>query len=88
MYNYGTEKPNILTDEGQRQFLKVRDKVNSLLKQSGAVMLGWVGGSWEQMACIDRMVELGELEEIGAPASCGQARVFCRPNDRLHPRFR
>lgn len=91
-YSYHTEKGKLLTDEGQKQFLAVRDHVNYLLNLSGAVMMNKVkrcpSGGWEAMACIDRMVELGELEEIGAPASCGQARVFVKPDDRLHPRFR
>ena len=95
MYNYETEKPKILTDEGQKRFLKTRDYVNALLDRSGAVMMGdAMGGpdspcsSWEAMAYVDRMVELGEIEEVGAPASCGQARIFARPVDLKHPRFR
>lgn len=49
MYQYESEKQRIFTDEGQRAFLKVRDKVQSHLKQSGAFTLGSVmvaGDTW------------------------------------------
>ncbi len=92
-YDYQIERENLLTDEGQKKFLRVRDHVNGLLDSAGALMMIRAidvvsGDGWEAMACIDRMVELKELEEVGAPAQCGQARVFARPHDRLHPRFR
>ena len=33
MYNYQQEKQNIFTENGQVMFMKIRDKVNSLLKE-------------------------------------------------------
>jgi len=85
MYQYEDEKPKILTDDGQRMFLKIRDNANRRLEEAGAVRMGnaisGIGGGdgWSMMACMDRMVELGEIVEIGAEAySAGQNRVFVK----------
>lgn len=83
MYNYQTEKSKIFTEDGQKTFLKIRDKVQQLLKQSGAVMLqnaisGVTGETWLQLACIDRLVELKEIKEITPSGVMGQDRVFVK----------
>lgn len=85
MYNYETQKANIYTDDGLRLFVGIRDQVHALLKQAGAVRMqeairlpNGIGAadSWTMIACVDRMVELGELLEI-TPSDCaGQYRVF------------
>ena len=81
MYNYQTEKSKIFTEAGQETFLKIRDKVQQLLKQSGAVMMqnaisGVTGDVWLHMACVDRLVELKEIREITKENVAGQHRVF------------
>jgi hypothetical protein len=82
MYNYQTQKPHILTDEGQRMFLKIRDHVSALLSKSGAVTMGKAidgtggGDSWDMLACVDRLVELGEIREIPQGDVPGQCRIF------------
>lgn len=82
-YRYEDLKASIFSEQGQRMFLSIRDQVRRHLRESGAVMMehaisGQTGGSWEMLACVDRMVELGELWELefpnGTPA--GQHRVF------------
>jgi hypothetical protein len=83
MYNYETEKKEIFTEDGQVMFLKIRDNVNDLLKKAGAVRMQeaiakTTGSSWTMLACVDRMVELGELREITANGIAGQHRVFTR----------
>lgn len=81
-YDYQTERPWIFTDEGQRQFLKIRDRVKELIETAGAVRMqeaalsGFTGSSWQLIACVDRMVELGEIKEISRPGCVGQDRVF------------
>lgn len=85
-HNYNTEKEKLFTDEGQRLFLKVRDKVMSLLEAAGAFqmekilsMRGIPSDTWLCLTCVDRMVELGEIIEIDKYGSkCGQHRVFIR----------
>ena len=78
MYKYEEEKPKLFTDEGQRMFLKIRDKTHELLNQSGAVaMIKATGGdSWMMLACVDRLVELGEIKEINYDAPAAQCRIF------------
>lgn len=85
MYNYAESKRNIFTDEGQRLFLAIRDKTEKLLKDAGAarcqeMVAGNTGSSWDMLACVDRMVELGEICEITASGVRGQDRVFVRVN--------
>jgi hypothetical protein len=70
-YSYEELRPGVLTDEGQRRFLKVRDHVFKLLDAheiaTGERMmagLGLGGTNWDAMACIDRMVELGEIRVV------------------------
>lgn len=86
MYNYEKEKPFLFTDEGQRKFLKVRDRVKGLLKLAGCVRMQeaiqeCTGSSWESLACVDRLVELKELQEIEQPGVMGQHRLFVLPYD-------
>lgn len=69
MYDYDKEKAWVFTDEGQRMFLRVRNKVQEMLGVAGAVTAGVLlrslsGDTWKMMACIDRLVELGELRKI------------------------
>lgn len=84
MYNYKEEKSKLFTEDGQVMFLKIRDKVNAIIEKSGAMTMGniiqGIGGiSWTQMACVDRMVELGELYEVSLlrPVA-GQHRIFTK----------
>lgn len=83
MYKYKDEKPNLFTDDGQRLFLHIRDKVNFLLSKSGAVTMEKAiydcsGDTWEKMACVDRMVELNEIREIPQENPLGQHRIFIK----------
>ena len=64
-------------------FLEIRDKTQKLLKQSGAVRLAEIishvsGDTWTMLACIDRMIELGEIREIPQGEVSAQARIFVR----------
>lgn len=68
-YSYEVQKKELFTDEGQKLFLKIRDRVGELIETAGAfrqqeAFLGMTGSSWDMIACIDRLVELGEIVEI------------------------
>ncbi len=82
MYNYKEQRNKIFTDEGQKDFLKLRDKVNKLLDISGAFMIENVLGvnvnTDMTLTCIDRIVELGEIIEIKRDGVFAQHRVFIR----------
>lgn len=82
MYRYNELKGRLFSDEGQRMLLKVRDFVHASLKSAGAVRMqeaiGAAGGgdSWTMLACVDRLVELGEIREVTTGNVAGQNRVF------------
>ncbi len=70
MYKYDEIKPKIFKEENQEEFLAVRDRVHKLLENVGAVKLENVFSTlhvsdtdmW--LAYMDRLVELGEIQEI------------------------
>lgn len=80
-YSYLAEKPKLFTEDGQRDFLKVRDRAHKLLAEAGAFMMFSAledisGDTWVMMAHVDRLVELGEIREITNGNVAGQHRVF------------
>ena len=85
MYSYEAERPKLFTEDMQRIFLQVRDKAAGLVAKSGAVLMGniitGIGGTdtWKLMACVDRLVELGELREVSCQPGRGQDRIFIKP---------
>ncbi len=84
-YEYAAERAAIFTEDGQAMFLKIRDNADRLILNAGAarmleIMKGVTGDSWGMLACVDRLVELGELREVTSPNSvAGQHRIFTRP---------
>lgn len=75
------QRPWLFTEAGQDMFLEVRDRTHKLIQQAGAVRLdkaiaGATGDSWHMMACLDRMVERGEIREIPRRGCAGQHRIF------------
>ncbi len=83
MYKYENLKPQIFTEEGQEMFLKTYEGVKDLISKSGSITMGkamnfsGAGDSWMQMACVDRMVEMGALREIQQTQEpAGQNRIF------------
>lgn len=83
MYNYQNERSKLFTDEGQKTFLKIRDRCKRLLHIAGAFRANEAtsevsGDTWLHLACLDRMLELGEIVEM--PRDCwAQYRVFTSP---------
>jgi hypothetical protein len=81
-YHYQDHRAWLFTEDGQVTFLKVRDKTKELLAlagacQSGKMTAGLTGDSWCHLACVDRLVELGEICEVTKPGEVwGQHRVF------------
>lgn len=83
-YNYEEEKKVIFTDQGQRTFLAIRDATHALMAKAGAARMDAIiresnvaGDSWLLLACVDRLRELGEIEEVVTfPVSPTQYRIF------------
>jgi len=83
MYNYTEIRPQLFTEEGQRVFLKIRDNAHRLCTEAGCVRAqeAWArcaGDDWLRLACIDRLVELGEIRELTGKDVPGQHQVFVR----------
>lgn len=60
--------------------LQIRDIAKKLLDESGAVRMEKLfvsGKAWDSMACVDLLVERGELQEITSGMDvAGQHRVY------------
>lgn len=86
MYQYEKERDKVFTDEGQRMFLRIRDCFRNRIQQAGCVRLqegisnAGGGDSWTMLACVDRLVELGEIREISQAGVAVQHRIFVGVN--------
>lgn len=84
MYRYSEVRNTLFTEEGLVMFTKVRDFVHKALAVSGAVRMqecmnaAGGGEAWMMLACVDRLVEMGELREVLQVGVCGQHRVFVK----------
>ena len=79
-YEYKTEREQLRTDSGMQMLLQVRDNVKRLLDTAGAFQAdkawkGVTGSSWTMLACLDYLVEIGEIVELPRQA-WAQHRVF------------
>lgn len=81
-YSYAAERAEIFTESGQETFLKIRDNAHKLIKLAGSATMGKLmsapgvyGSSWTAMACVHRLVELGELRSVWNEGA-GQDEVF------------
>jgi len=84
MYKYEDLKPELFLEENQVKFLRIRDKTHQLLKdqkfvEMGDIIQGINAGTWFSMACVDRLLEIGEIMERGqAEGTVGQHRIFTK----------
>lgn len=66
-------------------FLKIRDAAKHHLHAAGAVRADKLinsagdGDSWVMLACIDRLVELGELRELKQEGCWFQYKIYTEP---------
>lgn len=82
-YDYTKERHNVFTDEGQKMFLKIRDRTQMLIKISGACTIekiidgkGILGDTFIMLACIDRLEELGEIRKIHRDGVSTQRQIY------------
>ena len=83
MYNYEEQKKSIFTAQGQRLLDSFRKRIKELNRSGSScftafdLMKAHAGDSWDMLACIDMLVELGEITEIEQQGYVkGQDRVF------------
>lgn len=81
-YQYEKERPHVFTDEGQRKLLKIWEWVDklpvSVFTLGDALSIpGVTGDTWNSMACVDRLVELGYIRLIHRGAT-GQENIYGR----------
>lgn len=81
-YSYEIEKPWLFTDDGQREFLKIRDRLRELTDLAGAcsvyaLLCKSSGESWKLLACIDRLIEIKEAQYLRTEGSF-QNRILIR----------
>lgn len=82
-YDYQSERPQLFTEAGQVMLLAVRDKIQALTTSAGACTIekaisGLSGETWTMLACVDRLVELGEIRVIKNPHGMTQHNVIIR----------
>lgn len=68
-YNYKEERPKIFTEEGINMILKIRDNIRKHDNEAGAFTFtgatrGVTGDSWLQLAVMDYLIEIGEIEKV------------------------
>lgn len=84
MYDYKNNRNFVFTEEGQAVFLKIRDNINTLIGMSGAIRMCEAisvacGEVWHLMACVDRLIELGEIKEVTSKEiTRRQDRIFVK----------
>ena len=69
MYDYTTERKVVFTEDGIIKLFAIRDKAQQLLKIAGAfreqeVLSAVTGSSWQALACVDYLVERGEIKRV------------------------
>ena len=83
-YSYATMKEKTLTDEGVNALFAIRDRAHKLIDFAGAcryeVMLKGIhiSDNWLALACVDRLVEMGEIKEVVIPGVPTQWRIFVK----------
>lgn len=81
MYDYHETRPELFTERGAETLLKVRDNVQRIIREGGAVRAqeswkGVDGDSWLMLAALDYLVERDEIREVTNGAPAAQHRVF------------
>ena len=80
MYKYEDFKNIVFLEENQKTFLEIRDQVHKLLSTARYIDMsqaieGIGGSNWDNMAYVDRLLELGEIHEIEV---VGNNRIFTK----------
>lgn len=82
-YDYLSERPHVFTEKGQIMFLAIRDTIQRLTETAGACTIdraisGQSGETWHMLACVDRLVEIGEIRLIKDATRMTQHSIIVR----------
>lgn len=85
MYKYEDYRAQVFLEENQRDFLKIRDQVHTLLESCKYIdmdqaIAGVGGNNWLRMAYVDRLVEMREIFEL--KCTPGSLRLFYKNANR------
>ena len=86
MYDYELEKPKIFTDDGIKILLRIRDGIHKHFETSCAIYLldainnfsASYGGNWFHLACVDFLLEIGDIVEITREGIPTQSRILLK----------
>lgn len=87
MYDYQKRRPFVFTESGVKMLLEIRDKVFSLCKKAGACTMEAAmtsGDSWDMLACVDYLVERGDICKRPGQFSSGQDQILIWITSRLN----
>lgn len=80
-YSYQTERPYVFTEPGVADLIKIRDNVKRLCDLAGCVrtdkaLAALTGDSWNHLACLDYLIERGDIRCITGRDLAAQHQVF------------
>lgn len=85
MYDYQTEKPELLTEHGQDMLLTFHATVLDVFRNRETVSMGELlkaaktsGSTWTQVAYVDYLKEKRVIREISGDNVIGQHRIFIK----------
>lgn len=90
MYDYKDEKHTVFTDDGQKLLFEVSGIITESFKKAGVVIMEHIlnkangNSTWDVMAAVDRIKELGYITEITKTDIAGQYRTFIKKADFYH----
>lgn len=84
-YSYRKLRPTVFTEDGTVALLKAKRIIERAIKAADCVAMGMLlttrGNTWESMAIVDYLVEIGEIQEIRQERTpAGQHRIFVLKN--------
>lgn len=83
-YVYQNYRHTVFSEEGSIMLLKIRDAAKDHIAKAGAVRCdkllnaAGAGDTWSMLACVDRLVEMGDMIEIPQARCAGQHRIFTK----------
>ena len=87
-YDYEIEKRKLFTEDGLKEYTKMRDQIKRILDDTGAFAfygLKNTGDAWFTQACLDYMIQQGELVCLrGEQSAWLQFQVYATP--KVHNR--